>query len=359
MASIKKRPDGMYRARFKGPDGKERSKHFKRKTDADKWIEAQVTASNTGMWVTPASAKMTMEQWSERWLEGYGTRRPGTVRAARWHISVINKTFGNRQIGLIRPSEIKAFTAALSKTYSKGSTYAIYRRLVQLLGDAVEDGIIPRSPCGRKTSPPQPTQKPHWCDDKQVWALYDAFPEHLRPAILLGAFAGLRVGEAAGLKVAVINFLGRVITPSVQGEGQELKTTSSGAPIPVPADLTDLLSAYIKAYKGTTVVTDEDGRPTHAWTIERAVRECRDKVPGLAEMGFTFHDLRHFYASTLIAAGCSIKVVQARMRHAHAKTTLETYAHLFNSTEDESRTAVANVMRGRHEVIDAEAADET
>jgi integrase len=46
-------------------------------------------------------------------------------------------------------------------------------------------------------------------------------------------------------------------------------------------------------------------------------------VDGLPE-GFRFQDLRHYFASLLIASGADVKVVQARVRHASAKTTLDT-----------------------------------
>jgi hypothetical protein len=39
--------------------------------------------------------------------------------------------------------------------------YAIYRRFAQIMGDAVQDGIIPRSPCSRKTSPGAGSQRPY------------------------------------------------------------------------------------------------------------------------------------------------------------------------------------------------------
>ena len=42
----------------------------------------------------------------------------------------------------------------------------------------------------------------------------------------------------------------------------------------------------------------------------------------------TFHDLRHFYASMLIARGCSVKAVQTRLGHQSAMETLDTYSHL-------------------------------
>ncbi|MFD3525213.1 tyrosine-type recombinase/integrase [Streptomyces sp. NPDC058653] len=40
------------------------------------------------------------------------------------------------------------------------------------------------------------------------------------------------------------------------------------------------------------------------------------------------HDLRHFYASALIACGASIKQVQLVLGHASAVITLRIYAHL-------------------------------
>ena len=47
-------------------------------------------------------------------------------------------------------------------------------------------------------------------------------------------------------------------------------------------------------------------------------------MPGLPA-DFRYHDLRHYLASLLIASGADVKVVQARLRHASAKTTLDTY----------------------------------
>src|SRR5450756_3220882 len=85
--------------------------------------------------------------------------------------------------------------------------YATYRRLAQIMGDAVQDGIIPRSPCSRKTSPGGGSQRPYVATTEQVWALYDVMPEHMRPALLLGAFAGLRTAETCALRVSDVCLL--------------------------------------------------------------------------------------------------------------------------------------------------------
>jgi integrase len=58
----------------------------------------------------------------------------------------------------------------------------------------------------------------------------------------------------------------------------------------------------------------------------------------------TFHDLRHFYASLLIARGCSVKAVQNRLGHQSAVETLDTYSHLWPDSDDETRIAVDSVL---------------
>jgi len=82
------------------------------------------------------------------------------------------------------------------------------------------------------------------------------------------------------------------------------------------------------------------------WTLLRAIRAARSEVEGLPE-GFTFHDLRHYLASLLIASGADIKTVQARMRHASASTTLDVYGHLMPDADQSTRTAIAKVITER------------
>lgn len=61
---------------------------------------------------------------------------------------------------------------------------------------------------------------------------------------------------------------------------------------------------------------------------------------------FTLHDLRHFYASGLIAAGCDVVTVQRALGHAKATTTLNTYAQLWPTAEDRTRKAAARIIAG-------------
>jgi integrase len=58
--------------------------------------------------------------------------------------------------------------------------------------------------------------------------------------------------------------------------------------------------------------------------------------------GVRLHDLRHFYASGLIADGCDVVTVQRALGHAKASTTLDTYAKLWPSGEDRTRRAASS-----------------
>jgi integrase len=75
--------------------------------------------------------------------------------------------------------------------------------------------------------------------------------------------------------------------------------------------------------------------------------ECREACAHPAHMlqtGTRFHDLRHFYASALIAANLNPKVIQARLGHATMAETMDTYGHLFPDAEDLGRAAVDQAL---------------
>jgi integrase len=347
MANIQKRPDGRWRARYRDDGGKEHARHFSRKVDAQQWIDTVTAAVVRGDYVDPKTAKVTVEQWCATWLQGYATRRASTVRQAAVHITHINRQFGEMPLSAVRPSHVRSWTAKLKADgLATSYIYALHSRLSQVMSDAVHDGILARNPCSRRTSPGAGKQRPYVATTAQIWELSDVMPEHLRPAILLGAFAGLRIAEAAALRISDVDFMRGIVSPAVQWPGEPLKTETSKTPVPIPQELALELSAAVAAWGGETVVTDGTGRPAAPWLIERALRSARVTVPGLPE-GFRFHDLRHYLASLLIGSGLDVKVVQSRLRHASAGTTLDTYGHLWPDADESARAAVGAVFAAR------------
>jgi hypothetical protein len=48
MASIQKRPNGSWRARYRDLDGRENARHFTRRVDAQRWLDEITTSIVTG-----------------------------------------------------------------------------------------------------------------------------------------------------------------------------------------------------------------------------------------------------------------------------------------------------------------------
>ena len=70
----------------------------------------------------------------------------------------------------------------------------------------------------------------------------------MRLAVVLGAFVGLRLAEACGLRVEDVDFLRAVVYPKVQYPARPLKSKTSKTPVPVPVSLVEQCSAQITAY---------------------------------------------------------------------------------------------------------------
>ncbi|MFJ9367661.1 tyrosine-type recombinase/integrase [Nocardia sp. NPDC101769] len=316
-----------------------------RKTDAQRWLDTQLAALVQGIHIAPRDAQITVGQWCDQWLKGYAQHRNNTVKLAKWHVMKIKAEFGELKLAAVRPSAVKAWTAKLkAEPLADSYVYSLHSRLSQILGDAVHDNLLARNPCSRKTSPSAGQQKVYVATTEQVWALHAAMPEHLRVAVLLGAFVGLRISEAAGLWVEDVDLDDGVVYPQRQWPDRPLKTKASDTPVPIPQELADMLKTSIEERSGRNVVCDELGKAASPWTIGWEFREARNEIPGLPA-GFSFQDLRHYYASLLIRQGSDIKTVQTRVRHGSAVTTLRYYAHLWPDADETTRMAVGNVLR--------------
>ena len=134
-----------------------------------------------------------------------------------------------------------------------------------------------------------------------------------------------------------------VISPAVQYPAEELKTEISKTSIPIPAVARARAGRARAAAPGRDAAHQPRGQ-LEPWRLERAIRTARGKVDGLPA-GFRYHDLRHYFASLLIASGADVKTVQARLRHASAKTTLDTYGHLWPDRDESTRATVDAVLQ--------------
>ena len=70
MASVTKRPNGQWRARYRDSAGNEHARHFARKVDAQAWLDGVTTAVQTGSYVDPARSRLTVGSLAAQWIEG-------------------------------------------------------------------------------------------------------------------------------------------------------------------------------------------------------------------------------------------------------------------------------------------------
>jgi integrase len=98
------------------------------------------------------------------------------------------------------------------------------------------------------------------------------------------------------------------------------------------------------------LVAEDSGAPIPQNRFSQTWARAVERV-GLPA-GTRYHDLRHTFASALIAAGCSVKAVQTALGHESATTTLNTYAHLWPSDSDRTRAALDAFLTGMLEATE-------
>jgi integrase len=348
MASISRRGD-VWRARFRGPDDRERARHFDRKVDAQRWLDEQTAAIVTGTYVDPKAGRETVGEHAARWRATL-VHRPNYLRVIDNALANhIVPAFGDRPLSTLRRSDVQGFVATLSERLAPNSVHNMHRVLAQLMAAAVDDRKIAVSPCVRIKLPSRPSVEVAPPTPGELAALVAATPDRYAALVVLLAGTRLRISEALGLEVGDVNFLHRKLQVSRQRDPRTnlpapTKTKASVRSVPLGQVVVDVLAAHLATYppaEDGSIFADDRGRPL---TYERW-------KPVWKATGSTFktHDLRHYAASALIAGGASVKRVQSILGHTSPAVTLGVYSHLWPDDDDRARTildaALADCVR--------------
>jgi integrase len=351
VASIARRPDGTYRARFRDAAGREHARHFKRKVDARRWLDEMTAAMVTGQYVDPAAGRLTVREYAEQWR---AAQVHGPTTAA--HVETMLRrhvypTLGHKRLGSVLPSDVQSLVKRLSADLAPATVGVVHRILAAVFKAAVRDRRIVASPCEGTRLPKVHRGRIEPLSWEAVQALTDAMPDRYEALTTLAAGTGLRQGEVFGLTVDRIDFLRRQLTvdrqlvtmPDRAPYLAPPKTQASVRVVPLPQVVLDALAAPLAEWPTDGLVfTTELGAPIRRTAYSARVWRPAVRRAGLS--GVTFHSLRHFYASLLIRHGESIKTVQARLGHASAAETLDTYSHLWPDSDDRTRAAVDAVL---------------
>jgi integrase len=346
-----------WRARYVDDEGKEHSKAFRTKTEATRWLNGIVSTQEVGTYVDPQLGKVTFasfyREWSTRQVWVSGTRHAMDLAAN-------SVTFGCVGLGDLRPSHVEVWVKTMQDAELEPTTIRTrFANVRNVIRAAVRDRVMGRDVTDR-TKLPRPRKASaamsiptalevgaavRATGDIEPW--YGAF-------IAVCAFAGLRRGEASALRVGDIDFLRKEIRVVRQvqwtDDGQmEIRGPKYGSErtIFIPDGLVTVLSEHIRIYqpgddpdRWLFPGSRDAGQPAHAATVARWWRIVRAKV----SIEHRLHDLRHFYASGLIAAGCDVVTVQRALGHSSPSVTLDTYSHLWPDADDRTRKAAAGLF---------------
>ena len=292
----------------------------------------------------------TLAQYAAAWLESTeGLVRSSTVAAyaSRLELHVLPR-LGDRRLDQIGVDEIAALIADLHKRGYSGSTIScVLVPLSRLFAHASRRGLIEANPITKLDRTERPRSKrrerPVLSRDEIRRLLAAAAPTH-RTLIATAILSGLRQGELLGLHWDDIDFDRQVIhvRRALNRQRQEVqpKTPQALREVVLMPALGEVLAQHRREsqfqepddYVFTTMV----GTPLHWANISaRALR------PALRKAGIRplrWHDLRHTFASLLIAGGANITFVSRQLGHSSSQITLGVYAHLLDREEQAQRT---------------------
>lgn len=280
-------------------------------TLAEQWLAAEVAHG-----LSPTTLRSYRNVLDQKLIPTFGKRPASSIT------SFDLDSFYAKELGRVIGEGDKAHTVA------PATVMKYHRVLSSMYRQAERWGWVQHSPTRNARAPKLPnkeTPSPHL---DVVRKIVEAAPDdQMRLFLLLAASTGARRGEIIGLKWEDINFAAGVVSipRSVYektGGGVGIKSTKSDKPRKVSLDARILQT--LAAIRGTGFIFTDNGkdpwRPDH---VTKTFADIREKVPEAA--GMRLHDLRHYHATTLIAAGIDVVTVSKRLGHAKVSTTLDIY----------------------------------
>jgi hypothetical protein len=151
MASIRRRPGrpSPWEAVFPDPSGRQQTRAFRRKVDAQRWLDEQTAAIVTGQYISPAAGRTTVRDYGEQWRAAQVHRQSSADRIEsilRLHVYPL---IGDRHVAAVSPSDTQAWVKRLlTEQRLAPSTVAVVDGvLASMFKAAVRDRMLGVSPC--------------------------------------------------------------------------------------------------------------------------------------------------------------------------------------------------------------------
>lgn len=295
-----------------------------RRLDAEKRLHPAgiiAPADATTMTVTDCFVEW-FELQSREWADKTFTNRKSMFD--KWIHPLLGKTL----IGDLTKRHVREFRGIV---YEKsGSAYTANKAVKELsacLGSAVKNDILDHNPCvGIGSLPVQPA-KHRALTIEEVEQLRAVMPTPRdRLIVSLLAYAGLRPGELCGLQWRHIGKTLILVEQSAQAGRIKRTKTNRSRSVPIMPSLAAELAEHERGADEDFVVTGDKGGMLswHFWSqnVWNPAREA-------ARIQARAYDLRHTFASLVIAHGMSVPAAAAVLGHARSSMTLDVYSHAY------------------------------
>ncbi len=329
----------------------------KGKRAADKALATFVAGLGAGG-VTRPSASVIFGELVERWIEtaGPGWSPSNDVTVRRIVGSYLAPLLTVR-IDRLRPADLDAFYAGLRQRGGKGGrplSAASVRRVHNVVRSAFQQAVrwewLAANPAS-KASPGSAAATVIRPPDAEAVAALLERAERDSPAfalfLVLAAVTGARRGELLALRWPDVDqdggslTIARAISDGPEGPVERARPKTPGSVWRIALDEATLaLLATHRARMAEQALMCDVPLPASALVFSHAPDGSVPWRPGYASLKFRrlrdelglgdirLHDLRHFVATTLLAAGVDLRTVAGRLGHAGGgRTTLAVYAH--------------------------------
>ena len=352
--------------------GNTKTKVFANQDEAKAFLQQVNVKKMRGSYIDPKAGNISLIEYAEgTWLPSR-VGDEGTIISTKLHWRLHIKPYlGKYALVELRATHIRPWLKQLEdKGLSLTTQKLIRATLSSMLTSAVEDELITKNPLLMRSTKLDAIRRPRIepIDTATVMAIYEQVEPRYAILVLLGAFLGLRQGEAFGLAVEDVDFLRGVVHVRQQVKHVHpvmifaMPKFKKQRDIPLPDELALMISAYIKQFPPVPVTMPwerSDGEPrTFNLLVTSREKKALNRnywngatwrkatvAVGLsAERKNGFHGLRHSYASLFLGKGGSIRDLADYLGHSDPGFTLKVYTHLMQENTERMRLVLGSAI---------------
>ncbi|MFC1488570.1 tyrosine-type recombinase/integrase [Thermodesulfobacteriota bacterium] len=359
MAKVRKRGKA-YQIDYFDPNGKRIRKSFRKKKEAEAELGKRVSLIAEGRYLdVKKEYKNTLNELIDKYTENY-KHQSGYQTGKKFYITNFRKHFGvNTLLASIKYLDLETYRNHLRQKPVKNGKYGPVRTdasvnremscLHHIFSKAVEWEMVEQNPFdrGKSLKLKENNKRMRFLTDTEIRKLLDECPKHLRDIVECALNTGMRRGEIFNLRWSQIRN-GFIYLDKTK--------TNDARQVPINNDLQALFNrlkknrklpkVYAFPYSGKTEKREQNFSSQPVFTYKgRQMKDVRNGFNSAVERAgiqdFTFHDLRHTFASQVLLKGGTLKDIQELLGHKTMTMTLR-YAHL---TQEHKRKAV-NLLNG-------------